>query len=64
MDQIFVQGGKKLRGSIKISGAKNSALPILVLGLLSNDTCVVQNVPNLQDINTMKQLLKSLGVEI
>ena len=64
MDQIFVQGGKKLRGSIKISGAKNAALPILVLGLLSNDTCVVQNVPNLQDINTMKQLLKSLGVEI
>ena len=64
MDQIIVRGGKKLRGSVKISGSKNSSLPILVTSLLTNDICVLDNVPNLEDVNTMKKLLISLGVNI
>ena len=64
MDQIIVRGGKKLRGSIKISGSKNSSLPIFVASLLTNDVCVLDNVPNLEDVNTMKKLLISLGVNI
>ena len=64
MDQIIVRGGKKLRGSVKISGSKNSSLPIFVTSLLTNDVCVLDNVPNLEDVNTMKKLLISLGVNI
>ena len=64
MDQIIVRGGKKLRGSVKISGSKNSSLPIFVASLLTNDVCVLDNVPNLEDVNTMKKLLISLGVNI
>ena len=57
MDQIIVRGGKKLRGSVKISGSKNSSLPVFVASLLTNDVCVLDNVPNLEDVNTMKKLL-------
>ena len=64
MDQILIRGGNRLRGSIRISGSKNSALPIFVASLLTNDDCLLHNVPKLVDIITMKNLLISLGVKI
>ena len=64
MDQISILGGKALEGTIKISGSKNSALPILVASLLTNEISEIRNVPDLVDIFTMKELLISLGIKI
>ena len=64
MDQISILGGKALEGTIKISGSKNAALPILVASLLTNEISEIRNVPDLVDIFTMKELLKSLGIKI
>ncbi len=64
MEEIVIRGGQKLKGTVKISGAKNSALPILAASLLSEETSIIENVPRLRDINTMKRLLESLGVKV
>ena len=64
MEEIVIRGGQKLKGTVKISGAKNSALPILAASLLSEETSIIENVPRLRDINTMKNLLESLGVKV
>tara|TARA_Y100001970_G_scaffold293747_1_gene442842 strand:- start:2535 stop:3788 length:1254 start_codon:yes stop_codon:yes gene_type:complete len=63
MDKIKINGNKKLFGSIKVAGAKNSALPIMVASLLSEDGLYINNLPNLEDIKTMKLLLKSFGLK-
>ena len=63
MDVIKIKGGKPLIGSIHISGAKNAALPIMISCLLTSDTLVLSNIPNLSDIVTMNQLLMHHGVE-
>ena len=64
MDKIEITGGKSLNGKIKISGSKNSALPILAASLLTDEKISVSNVPNLSDISSMLELLKSLNVKI
>ncbi len=64
MDKIEITGGKSLHGKIKISGSKNSALPILAASLLTQDKISVSNVPNLSDIFSMLKLLESLNVKI
>jgi len=64
MEEIVIRGGQKLKGTVKISGAKNSALPILAASLLSEETSIIENVPRLRDIDTMKKLLESLGVKV
>jgi UDP-N-acetylglucosamine 1-carboxyvinyltransferase len=64
MDKIVVEGGKRLTGTIAISGAKNAALPILVSALLTDGMCTFTNVPDLQDIRSILLLLESLGVRV
>ena len=64
MDKIEITGGKSLNGKIRISGSKNSALPILAASLLTEEKISVSNVPNLSDIFSMLDLLKSLNVKI
>ena len=64
MDQISIFGGKALEGTIKISGSKNAALPVLVASLLTNEISEIRNVPDLVDIFTMKELLISLGIKV
>jgi UDP-N-acetylglucosamine 1-carboxyvinyltransferase len=64
MDKILVQGGHTLNGEVKISGAKNAALPILVSSLLTDGWNSYTNVPDLQDIRSIKLLLSNMGVEI
>ena len=64
MDKISILGGKTLEGTITISGSKNAALPILVSSLLTREISNLDNVPNLLDITTMKELLISLGMKI
>ncbi len=61
MDKIVIEGGRKLRGEVEISGAKNSALPIMAAALLSEEETILENVPDLRDIQTMLKLLRALG---
>jgi len=64
MDKLVIQGGVPLSGEIRISGAKNAALPILCAGILTADTLQVQNVPHLRDVTTTLSLLAQMGVEV
>jgi UDP-N-acetylglucosamine 1-carboxyvinyltransferase len=64
MDRLLIQGGVPLRGEIRISGAKNAALPILCAAILTPDTLRVSNVPHLRDVTTVLSLLAQMGVEI
>lgn len=64
MDQIRIRGGRPLTGSIRISGAKNAALPLMAACLLSDKTLTLTNLPFLADITTMVQLLMQHGVVI
>ena len=59
--KIFIEGGKKLSGIIPISGAKNSCLTLMPLSILSNCSLTLTNVPTLSDVDTMIELLESLG---
>ena len=64
MDKLLIEGGNALHGELRMSGAKNSTLPILAATLLADDQVVIANVPHLQDVTTMIELLGSLGVEV
>ncbi len=64
MEKLQVIGARKLRGNIKISGSKNSSLPILAATLLSNKKIEISNLPKVRDIKTMLLLLSSLGAKI
>src|SRR5256714_10285342 len=64
MDKILVHGGNSLAGSIKISGSKNSDLPILAATLLTREPCTIHRVPDLSDTHYMLQILKHLGAEV
>ncbi len=64
MDKIVIQGGRALKGEVRISGAKNAALPILISSLLTDGWNTYSNVPDLKDIQSTKLLLSSLGAEI
>jgi UDP-N-acetylglucosamine 1-carboxyvinyltransferase len=64
MDKILVHGGRKLNGTIRISGSKNSALPILAAALLTREPVTIHHVPDLSDIHYMLQILASLGCEV
>src|SRR5437867_13274161 len=64
MDKIRIHGGQPLSGSIKISGSKNSALPILAATLLTREPCTIHRVPDLSDTNYMVQILTHLGAQV
>ena len=64
MEKLEVIGVKKLKGTIKISGSKNSSLPILAATLLSSKKVKIYNLPQVKDIETMILLLRSLGSKI
>ena len=64
MKKIIIQGGKKLHGTISISGSKNASLPILASSILFDEKVVLENVPIVQDIITMVKLLETLGKKI
>src|SRR5512139_3823959 len=62
MDKLRIEGGRRLQGSVPVSGAKNAALPILMAGLLAHEPLVVTNVPDLHDVGTTLRLLARMGV--
>jgi UDP-N-acetylglucosamine 1-carboxyvinyltransferase len=63
VDKIILQGGKRLKGEVAVSGAKNAALPIIVSSLLTGGWNTFHNIPDLVDIKTIKRLLADFGVE-
>jgi UDP-N-acetylglucosamine 1-carboxyvinyltransferase len=64
MDKVLIHGGHPLSGSIKISGSKNSALPILAATLLTREPCIIRRVPDLSDTHYMLQILTHLGAQV
>lgn len=64
MHSVVVEGGHKLEGEVSISGAKNAALPILAATLLTPDECLLENLPDIEDIRTMIVLLRCLGANV
>jgi UDP-N-acetylglucosamine 1-carboxyvinyltransferase len=64
MDRIVVEGGVALRGTVRVSGAKNAALPVLAASLLAEGDHVVRNVPDLADVRTLGRLLGHMGCEV
>ncbi len=64
MDKLVVSGGRRLDGTVAISGAKNAALPILAASLLTADTLEVSNLPTLHDVGTMLRLLERMGTTV
>ncbi|MDO8293557.1 MAG: UDP-N-acetylglucosamine 1-carboxyvinyltransferase [Gallionella sp.] len=64
MQRLAIQGGNRLNGEVRISGAKNAALPILCASLLTGDPLQLGNVPDLNDVATMRKLLQQMGVAI
>jgi UDP-N-acetylglucosamine 1-carboxyvinyltransferase len=63
LDKLVIRGGKRLKGNVEISGAKNAALPIIAASLLSSGSNTINRVPNLRDVLTMGKLFKNLGAE-
>ena len=64
MDRIRVRGGNKLQGNIRISGAKNAALPLMIASLLSEDGLTLRNVPRLADVQLLLRILRNHGVDM
>ena len=64
MDKIYIKGGRELNGEVTVSGAKNACLTLMPLSILTDEPLKMRNIPELSDINTMKQLLNSLGSNI
>lgn len=64
MDKIVIVGGKRLKGTVAVSGSKNAVLPIMAAALLADGSYIIKNVPNLRDVKTMQKLMESMGIRI
>jgi UDP-N-acetylglucosamine 1-carboxyvinyltransferase len=64
MEKLLINGGKRLFGKIRIGGAKNAAVAIIPATILSNDTCIIENLPDINDVKQLKNILLALSSEI
>ena len=64
MDKFIIRGGNPLVGTIRVSGAKNSALPCMAAAILTEDEIILENIPQVRDIDTERKLLQSMGAEV
>jgi UDP-N-acetylglucosamine 1-carboxyvinyltransferase len=64
MDKLVIRGGNPLLGTIRISGAKNAALPAMAAALLTDETVILENIPQVRDIETERRLLSAMGAEV
>src|SRR6266850_2566977 len=64
MDKFVIRGGNPLVGAIRVSGAKNAALPAVAAGLLTDEPVILENIPDVRDIRTERKLLESMGAEV
>ena len=62
MEQYAIKGGNPLVGEVEIGGAKNAALPILAAALMTDETVLIENMPDVRDTNIMLQAMESIGV--
>jgi len=63
VDRLIIRGQRRLKGEVTVSGAKNAALGVLPAALLLNDSCVIENVPNILDIAILRRIMESLGTK-
>lgn len=64
MERLVIEGGRPLHGTIEISGSKNAVLPIMAASLLTDDTCVIKNIPALSDVHTMVKILCAMETDV
>ena len=64
MDKFVIKGGRRLTGEVTISGAKNAAVAILPAVILSDEPCIIENVPSISDVNITLRILKEMGAEV
>ncbi|MEG2004150.1 MAG: UDP-N-acetylglucosamine 1-carboxyvinyltransferase, partial [Clostridia bacterium] len=64
MERIVIHGGKKLSGSIEVSGMKNAALPIIFSTILVEDKCIIENVPSISDVSIALEIMSAMGANI
>src|ERR1700684_4028325 len=64
MDKFVIRGGNPLVGTVRVSGAKNSALPCMAAAILTEEEVVLENIPQVRDIETERRLLSSMGAEV
>ena len=64
MDVFIIKGGKTLSGEVFVSGAKNSALPVMAASILADSPCEIQGVPEIKDISTMAEILTCIGAKV
>ncbi|HEX9722164.1 MAG TPA: UDP-N-acetylglucosamine 1-carboxyvinyltransferase [Candidatus Paceibacterota bacterium] len=64
MEQFLIQGGKPLRGEIKVGGAKNAAFPIIAASILTKEDCVIENVPRIEDAFRLLEILEAMGASV
>ena len=64
MEKFVIQGGCSLKGEVTISGAKNAVLPILAATVLAKDVCIIENVPEINDVGVSFRILSELGAKI
>ena len=64
MDKFVIRGGNRLLGTVRVSGAKNSALPAMAAALLTEEPVILENVPQVRDIETERKLLAAMGAEV
>ncbi len=64
MDKLVIRGGTPLLGTVRISGAKNAALPCMAAALLTDETVILENIPQVRDIETTRKLLSAMGAEV
>ena len=62
MEKLFIQGGRRLSGTVKVSGAKNAVLPVIAASLLASTPSVIQEIPDLDDVKTITEVLQYLGL--
>ena len=64
MDKFVIRGGNPLLGTIRVSGAKNAALPAMAAALLTEEPVILENIPQVRDIETTRKLLTAMGAEV
>ena len=62
MEKLFIQGGRRLSGTVKVSGAKNAVLPVIAASLLASTPSVIEEIPDLDDVKTITEVLQYLGL--
>ena len=64
MQKLEIKGGKKISGTIMVSGSKNATLPILASTILTNKKVIIKNIPIVKDVETMAELLNTIGSSV